>query len=169
MTPRPARIVVRRAQPSDLDPVVKMRSALLEDSRGNLAYRRLRRDYAAAARPLFAAQLSDPRCLTLVATIGDDPVGLLRCMLSAPNPLHDPTRHAYVVSVYVVPEKRRLGVLKALVRAADAWCASHDVDEMRLQVGVENKVGNAAWKALGVEAAEILRVRKIPRRRNKIN
>ena len=169
MNPRSARIVVRRAQPSDLDAVVRMRSALIEDSRGNLAYRRLRRDFAAAARPLFAAQLSDPRCLTLIATIGDDAAGLLRCMLSATNPLHDPARHAYVVSVYVVPEKRRLGVLKALVRAADAWCASHDVDEMRLHVGVENQVGNAAWKALGFEAAEILRVRRIPRGQKKIN
>ena len=169
MTPPSARIVVRRAQSSDLGAVVKMRSALIEDSRGNLAYRRLRRDYATAARPLFAAQLSDPRCLTLIATIGEDPVGLLRCMLSAPNPLHDPARHALVVSVYVVPAKRRLGVLKALVRATDAWCASHDIDEMRLHVGVENKVGNAAWKALGFEPAEILRVRRIPRHRSKIN
>ncbi len=169
MSPRPARIVVRRAQPSDLDAVVKMRSALIEDSRANLAYRRLRRDYAAAARPLFAAQLSDPRCLTLVATIADDPVGLLRCMLSAPNPLHDPARHANVVSVYVVPERRRVGVLTALVHAADAWCASHDIDEMRLHVGVENKVGNAAWKALGFEPAEILRVRRIPHRPKRIS
>lgn len=169
MSSRVARIVVRRAQPSDLEAVVKMRSALIEDSRGTLAYRRLRRDYAAAARPLFEAQLSDPRCLTLVATVGDEPVGLLRCMLSAPNPLHEPARHAYVISVYVVPKERRRGVLRALVLAADAWCASHDVDEMRLHVGVENKVGNAAWKALGFEAAEILRVRRIPKRRNKVN
>ena len=146
-----------------------MRSALIEDSRGNLAYRRLRRDYAAAAPPLFASQLGDPRCLTLVATVGDAHVGLLRCMLSAPNPLHEPARHAYVVSVYVVPEERRRGVLKALVRAADVWCTSHDINEMRLHVGVENKIGNAAWKALGFEPAEILRVRRIPRRRKKVN
>jgi ribosomal protein S18 acetylase RimI-like enzyme len=144
-----------------------MRGALIEDSRDNLAYRRLRRDYAAAARPLFAAQLSDPRCLTLLASIGDDAVGLLRCMLSAPNPLHQPARHAYVVSVYVVPEKRRRGVLTALVHAAETWCASHDVDEMRLHVGVENDAGNAAWKALGFKPAEILRVRKIPSRRQR--
>ncbi len=164
MTPRAARIIVRHAEAADLDAVVAMRRALIEASRGNPAYRRLRRDYAAAARPVFAAQLADERCLTLLATLEGAPVGLLRCALSAPNPLHQPPRHAYVVSVFVTPQQRRRGVLTALLRAADTWCRANKVDEMRLHVGVENRAGNAAWQALGFEPAEILRVRRIPRR-----
>ncbi|MGH7710227.1 MAG: GNAT family N-acetyltransferase [Gemmatimonadaceae bacterium] len=163
MTSRGARVVVRRARAGDLDAVVAMRTALLEASRNNPLYRRLRssRDYASAARRLFAAQLTDARCLTLIATLGQAPVGLLRCMLSSPNPLHDPHRHAYVLSVYVTPTQRRRGVLTALVRHAEAWCGEHGVDEMRLHCGVENRIGNAAWNALGFEPAEILRVRQI--------
>ncbi|MGQ0640402.1 MAG: GNAT family N-acetyltransferase [Gemmatimonadaceae bacterium] len=165
MTSRTARIVVRRARTGDLDAVVALRRALIDASRKNPAYRRLRRDYATAARPMFAAQLADARCLTLLAVSDDQAIGLLRCSISAANALHMPPRHAYVVSVYVVPKQRRKGVLTALLRAADTWCREHDVDEMRLHVGVQNRAGNAAWEALGFEPAEILRVRRIPRLR----
>jgi GNAT superfamily N-acetyltransferase len=160
-------VAVRQAQAGDLDAVVAMRSALLESSRSNPVNRRLRRDFSEKAGPLFASQLDDPRCLTLLALHGERPIGMLRCMLSAANPLHDPPRHGYVLSVYVVPAHRRSGVLSALMRRADAWCAQHGAAEMRLHCGVENRVGNAAWKALGFEAAEVLRVRRIPPRPKK--
>jgi len=162
---RATRVAVRRAQAGDLDAVVAMRSALIESSRRNPINRRLRRDFSDQARPLFASQLEDPRCLTLLALAGERPIGMLRCMLSAANPLHDPPRHGYVLSVYVEPAHRRGGVLSALMRHADAWCAQLGAAEMRLHCGVENRAGNAAWKALGFEAAEVLRVRRIPQKR----
>lgn len=164
MTARTARIVVRRAHDGDLDAVVAMRSALLEASRTNPAYRRLRRNYASIARPVFAAQLGDARCLTLIAIAGNEPVGLLRCALSTANRLHEPQRHAYVLSVYVVPHQRRRGVLKRLLLTADRWCQAKGINEMRLHVGVENDAGNAAWLALGFEPAETLCVRRVPSR-----
>lgn len=163
MTSR-AGVVVRRARAGDLDAVVAMRSALIESSRRNPINRRLRRDFGDLARPLFASQLDDPRCLTLLALHNERPIGMLRCILSTANPLHDPPRHGYVLSVYVEPPHRRTGVLAALMHDADAWCAQQGVVEMRLHCGVENKVGNAAWKALGFQAAEVLRVRRISRR-----
>lgn len=160
-------VAVRQAQAGDIDAVVAMRSALLESSRANPINRRLRRDFSERARPLFASQLDDPRCLTLLALDGERPIGMLRCMLSASNPLHDPPRHGYVLSVYVEPAHRRSGVLSALMRRADAWCAQQGAAEMRLHCGIENRVGNAAWKSLGFQAAEVLRVRSIPRRERK--
>jgi GNAT superfamily N-acetyltransferase len=163
---RAAPIVVRRATAGDLDAVLAMRVALLEASRRNPAYRRLQPDLAKRARPLFTAQLADPRCLTLVAVADAQPVGVLRCILSAGSPLYNPRRHAYVLSVYVLPQHRRRGVLTQLVRHADAWCRDQGIVEMRLHAGIENRTGNAAWQALGFEPAEILRVRRIPRRRS---
>jgi GNAT superfamily N-acetyltransferase len=160
-------VAVRQAQAGDLDAVVAMRSALLESSRGNPINRHLRRDFSEKARPFFASQLDDARCLTLLALDGERPIGMLRCMLSAANPLHDPPRHGYVLSVYVEPAHRRSGVLSALMRQADAWCAHQGAAEMRLHCGIKNRVGNAAWKALGFEAAEVLRVRRIPQRTKK--
>ncbi len=165
MKVRATQVAVRRAQAGDLDAVVAMRTALIESSRSNPINRRLRRDFGDLARPLFASHLEDPRCLTLLALAGERPIGMLRCMLSAANPLHDPPRHGYVLSVYVEPAHRRGGVLSALMRHADAWCAQQGAAEMRLHCGVENRVGNAAWKALGFEAAEVLRVRRIPQQR----
>lgn len=167
MSPRAARVAVRRAQASDIDAIAAMRLALLEDSRSNPAHRRLRRDLARQAKPLFALQLQDARCLTLVAELDGQPVGVLRCMLSAASPLYDPPRHAYVLSVYVAPAQRRRGVLTKLVRHAEAWCRDHGITEMRLHAGVENRAGNAAWKALGFEPAEIVRVRRLPAARKR--
>ncbi len=165
MTRRVPPVVVRQAQAGDLDAVIAMRIALLEASRRNPAYRRLRRDLANVARPLMAMQLADRRCLTLIAVSEDSAVGMLRCTLSVASPLHDPPRHAYVLSVYVAPTQRRRGVLTTLLRHAREWCVQHGAAEMRLHCGVENRVGNAAWKALGFEAAEVLRIRRIPRSR----
>jgi GNAT superfamily N-acetyltransferase len=165
--PRTTNVEVRRARAGDLDAVVAMRTALIESSRRNPLYQNLRSDFTEVARPLFASQLEDARCLTLIALHDDQPVGMLRLMLSSANPLHEPPRHGYVLSVYVEPAHRRSGVLSALMRQADAWCAQHGVAEMRLHCGVENKVGNAAWKALGFKAAEVLRVRRISKRQSK--
>lgn len=165
MKHRTTDVVVRRARAGDLDAVVAMRCALIESSSENPINRNLRRDFRDRAAPFFAGQLDDPRCLTLLAVHADRTIGLLRCMLSSANPLHDPPRHGYVLSVYVEPEYRRRGVLSALVRQAETWCASQGVVEIRLHCAVENSDGNAAWQALGFEAAETLRVRRIPQRR----
>ncbi len=164
MTRRVPRVVVRRAQAGDLDAVVAMRSALLEASRHNPAHQRLLPRFHDVARRLVASQLADKRCLTLIAVLGTEPIGMLRCMLSAATPLYNPPRHGYLSSVYVKPAHRRRGVLSALMRHADRWCVGQGATHMNLHCGVENRTGNAVWKALGFEAAELLRVRKIPRR-----
>ncbi len=156
-----ARVVVRRARQGDLDAVVGMRLALVRESRRDPAHRRLRRDYAARAPALFAAQFHDARCLTLVACVGAKCVGMLRCALSTANPLRRPSRHAYIMSVYVAGEHRRRGVLRALLRRADVWCARQGVAELRLHCAVDNAAGNAAWQALGFDPAEVLYVRRV--------
>jgi ribosomal protein S18 acetylase RimI-like enzyme len=161
VTARATRVVVRRATARDVDAIVTLRGALLKMSRGNPAYRRLRADHVTRAGPRFAAQLVDDRCLTLVACIGRDCVGMLRCAFSAPNPLYSPPRHAYLMSVYVRPAYRRRGVVRALLRHAERWCARHGVNEMRLHCGIENAAANATWRALGFEPAETLYVRRV--------
>ena len=131
MTRRIPPVVVRQAQAGDLDAVIAMRIALLESSRRNPAYRRLRRDLAEVARPLMAAQLADARCLTLIAAAGEDAIGMLRCTLSLASPLHDPPRHAYVLSVYVAtraaPARRAHGACDMRTSGA----CQHGAAEMR--------------------------------------
>jgi ribosomal protein S18 acetylase RimI-like enzyme len=153
---------VRRATIDDLETVLAFRLALLREHAGNVVYGRLRRDAPERARRLFAAQLEAIDEVTFLAERdGCGAVGVLRCMESRGSPLLDPARYGYVASVYVVPQARRGGVLRALLDAAVRWCDQRGLDEMRLHSAVDNAAGNAAWEALGFRIAEHLRTRPV--------
>ena len=77
------------------------------------------RTSSARARELFAAQLRSPTETIFLAERGGEVVGILRCVESMGSPLLEPARYAYVSSVYVRPEARRRGVLRALRGAAE--------------------------------------------------
>jgi len=163
-------ITIRHATPDDLDTVLDFRLALLREHAGNPMYGRLRDDAPERARRLFSAQLASREEVTFLA---ERParggrrqriaLGVMRCMESRSSPLLDPPRYGYVASVYVVPAARRSGVLRALLAAAEAWCAARGLDEMRLHAASDNDGGNAAWASLGFEIVEHLRTRRLPR------
>jgi ribosomal protein S18 acetylase RimI-like enzyme len=154
-------VSIRTATASDLDTIVALRLALLREHAGNPVYGRLRADAPERARRLFASQLASPREVTYLAEHGARVVGILRCIESVGSPLLEPERYGYVASVYVVPELRRAGVLRALLDAAVAWCDRQGLEEMRLHSAADNVSGNAAWAALGFTVAEHLRVRPV--------
>lgn len=155
------RAVVRRAALADLSAIVSLRLALLREHAHNPIYARLRPDADARAAKLFAAQLQSPNEVIFLAHIGDECVGILRCIQSTGSPLLDPAQYAYVSSVYVVPKARERGVLRSLLAAADGWCEEHGLQEMRLHNAADNPLANAAWEALGFEVVEHLRVRSL--------
>ena len=68
----------------------------------------------------------------LLAELAGDVVGILRCVESLGSPLLDPARYTYISSVYVRPEARRRGVLRALVSEAERWSRARGLDQMRL-------------------------------------
>ena len=135
--------------------------ALLREHAHNTIYRRLRADADARAAKLFAAQIQSPNEVIFLAEVDGECVGILRCIHSSGSPLLDPAQYGYVSSVYVVPKARERGVLRALLGAADAWCAERGLDEMRLHNAADNPLANAAWEALGFEVVEHLRVRSL--------
>jgi len=145
-----------------LDTVLALRLALLREAREHPIYGRLRPDAERRARRLFRLQLESPKEVTLLAERAGKAVGILRCVESEGSPLLEPARYAYVSSVYVVPEARRLGVLRSLLRHASEWCAGRDLDEMRLH-SVTGAIANAAWDALGFQIVEQMRIRPIHR------
>ena len=159
-----SRAVVRRAALSDLQSIVALRMALLREHAHNPIYSRLRPDADARARKLFAAQLQSPNEVIFLADLRGECVGILRCIQSSGSPLLDPAQYAYVSSVYVIPKAREQGVLRAMLHAADTWCAERGLDEMRLHNAADNPLANAAWEALGFEVVEHLRVRSLRRR-----
>jgi ribosomal protein S18 acetylase RimI-like enzyme len=164
------RIVVRRATLRDLDAVVLLRLALLREYPDHPIYGRLRPNVSARARELFGAQLrssaesiflADIDHGELVADARMSSVGILRCTESTGSPLLEPSRYAYVSSVYVRPDARRHGVLRALLSAADEWSRARGLDEMRLHNVADSESAEGAWAALGFHVVEHVRLRRM--------
>jgi GNAT superfamily N-acetyltransferase len=154
-------LAVRRASTRDLDTVVSLRLALLREYSDHPIYGRLRSDAERHARPLFASQLSSPLEAMFIAEQDGRPVGILRCVETQASPLLEPERYAYVSSVYVVPDRRRSGVLQAMLDAAERWCHARGLDEMRLHnVGTHDNA-RLAWDALGFEVVEQVRIKRL--------
>ena len=151
-------VTVRAATLEDLDTVVELRVALVREHCDNPLYARLRPDAPLQARRHFAVQLRSPDEVIMLAEHEGRAVGILRCVQVAGIPLVFPALHGYISSVYVVPEARRRGVLRALFAAALDWCRARGLTEIRLHNAVENSAANSAWESFGFAAAEYLRV-----------
>jgi GNAT superfamily N-acetyltransferase len=160
-----SRIHVRQASIRDLAIVVELRLALLREHPDHPIYGRLRTDVTKRARDLFATQLRSPGEAILLAERENLVAGILRCVEAIGSPLLDPARYAYIASVYVRPEVRRQGVLRALLRAADAWSRERGLDQMRLHNVAGSASAEAAWNALGFQVVEQVRLRTLDRGR----
>ncbi|MEO8622793.1 MAG: GNAT family N-acetyltransferase [bacterium] len=154
-------IAVREATGRDLDAVMELRLALLREHKDHPIYGRLRPDVATRARELFANQLRSPTESIFLAEREGVVAGILRCVESIGSPLLDPARYVYVSSVYVRPEARRQGVLRALLRAADKWARERGLDQMRLHNVAGSESAEGAWSALGFDVVEQVRVRTL--------
>lgn len=151
-----ASIRVRRATRRDAATVTALRLALLREEAQHPLFADPHPEAATRARALSAAQLSGAGEAIFLAWEGARATGLLRCVLTRTSPLVREPRVAMLTTAYVIAERRRRGVLRLLVRAAEVWCRAHGVREVRLRCGVHNSGGQAAWRALGYEPAEIV-------------
>ena len=165
-TPAPvARIQVRQATTRDVHAVLELRLALLREHPDHPVYGRLRKDVSTRAMSLFMSQLrAEGEAIFLADVGGVASVGILRCVESVGSPLLDPARYAYVSSVYVKPEHRRRGVLRALLRTADRWALDRDLDQMRLHNVIGSESAEGAWQALGFDVVEQVRIRNLGER-----
>ena len=153
-------VTVRRATIADLAVVVELRVALLQENGEHPVYGRLRADARQRAHDIFGAQLRSPHEVMFLAELAGKVVGILRCVDTLNSSLLHPDRYCYVSSVYVRPGTRRRGVLKALLRRAEAWCAERGLDEMRLH-NVPGGSAGAAWSAAGFTVVEEVRRRAL--------
>jgi GNAT superfamily N-acetyltransferase len=151
-------VKVRRATSADLETVIALRLALLREYSEHPIYGRLRADAEERARPIFAAQLDSDHEAILLAEEDAVVVGVIRCVETAASPLLIPDRYCYVSSVYVRPEARRHGVLRALLQRAQDWCRERGLTEMRLHNVGSRESTAAAWDSLGFEVVEQVRV-----------
>jgi GNAT superfamily N-acetyltransferase len=156
-----SRIHVREASVRDLDAVMELRLALIREHPDHLIYGRLRTDVTKRARDLFTAQLRSPGESIFLAECESVVAGILRCVESIGSPLLEPARYAYLSSVYVRPEARRQGVLRALLRAADQWSRERGLEQMRLHNVAGSASAEGAWTALGFHVVEQVRLRTL--------
>ncbi|MEJ7812813.1 MAG: GNAT family N-acetyltransferase [Gemmatimonadaceae bacterium] len=167
MTPKPVRrgasrgLTVRPAADADIAIVTELRIALLGEHASNPIYRRLRADARTRARKLYLNQIRASDQVTLLAERRGTVVGILRCVHSIGYPILLPAAYGYVSSVYVRPEARRAGVLRALMDEAERWCRGRGLSEIRLHNAADNALSNATWDALGFDVVEHLRMRPL--------
>ncbi|HTK48682.1 MAG TPA: GNAT family N-acetyltransferase [Gemmatimonadaceae bacterium] len=150
---------VRAATVRDLDEVIALRLALLREHPTHPIYGRLRPSADRRARDLFASQLRARTETILLAELDGSVVGILRCAETIGSPLLEPARYAYVSSVYVRPEARRRGVLRALLADAERWSRARGLDQMRLHNVAGSTDAERAWDALGFAIVEQVRLR----------
>jgi ribosomal protein S18 acetylase RimI-like enzyme len=156
-------LTIRAATLDDLDVVVELRVALLRAHASNALYGRIRPDVEERASRLFARQLESRDEVLFLAERGGRVIGCLRCLRAVGSPLLFPAEYAYVSSVFVRPEARRGGVLRALMAEAEGWCAARGLSEMRLHSASDNEVACATWQALGFDVVEQVRLRRLAR------
>jgi ribosomal protein S18 acetylase RimI-like enzyme len=149
---------VRAATQGDLDAVTEFRIALLGlEAQVNPFFAKPRTRLPARARRIVQFQLASPSEVTFVAERGDEIVGVLRCAEASGSPLVRPSRYASITSAFVRPERRRHGVLRALLRAAQRWSRERGIDELRLHCAIGNEAANRAWESLGFTVVEVRR------------
>ena len=153
-------MTVRRASSADLETVIALRIALLREYHSHPVYGRLRADAEMRARPAFATQLTSAMEAIFLAEDGGEAIGLLRCVEVVGAPMLLPERYCYVSSVYVRPEFRRRGVLRAMLAAAETWCRDRGLTEMRLHNIDTSETAVSAWDALGFDVVEQVRVHR---------
>lgn len=156
------RLSVRAATLGDLDAIVELRIALLREYADHPLYERLRPDVTERARELYRSQILSPYETMFVASRERSIIGVLRCVETAASPVLLPERYCYLSSVYVVPAERETGVLRAMMAAAEAWCAERGLTDMRLNNSSTSPVARSTWAALGFEVVEEVRRRVLP-------
>lgn len=154
---------IRAASGDDVATIARLRVALLREEEASVLFAQPHAQALARARDLTREQLSRPHEAFLLATRGGSVVGMLRVRELARAALVRDGRFAAITTAYVVPGERRRGVLRALLRAADAWCGGRGIDRLQLRCGAGNHTALRAWRALGFATVAALMTRQRPR------
>ncbi len=148
-------IHIRHAEPSDAAQWAGLKAALWPDE--------LPGDLAVAAERFFVAPRHGPGTLpeaVLVVAIGGSPsrvVGFAEVSRRAYAEGCESSPVGFLEGWYVVPDRRREGVGRALVDAAERWARGLGCTEFASDALVENTGSAAAHRALGFEEVEVIR------------
>jgi aminoglycoside 6'-N-acetyltransferase I len=141
-------ILIRPAVTADAAVWLAMRIALYDD---DPSLKPEIDDYFAGKSPMQAVYIADDGAPVGFVELGTRPYAE-GC---ATSPV------AYVEGLYVVPEKRRLGIGRVLIAQAEDWARSKGLTELASDALIDNDTSIAMHKALGfVEVERIVCLRK---------
>jgi aminoglycoside 6'-N-acetyltransferase I len=150
-------IHIRHAEPRDAHAWTAMRVALWPDEADTM--------HAAEVARFFARPASESVALlpeaTLIAAVHQEAAEVLVGFAElsrrryAEGCVTSPV--GFLEGWYVMPQYRRRGVGRALVRAAEAWARDLGCSELASDTQLENTASAAAHRALGFEEVEVIR------------
>ena len=157
------RVTVRRARPTDLATVVRLRRALLRHHRDDPLFGRTHPDLARRLRASTKARLAAPATEGAVFLALEDgvPVGTLAVEAQRANPLLWPERFAYIGGAFVIPAARGRGITRRLVARAERWAREQGLTDVRLDHWSDNPLAAATWTRLGYAPVEVLRLKRL--------
>ena len=153
---------VRRARARDLPELVLLNVVADEDNHRLVPDIGGRRIDRRRARRYWKHALRDPRALVLVAArdlrIDGVIAADLICLRSRLAPVR---RYVYLHSLWVEPAARRLGLGRALTRAALAWAVRRGARQARLEAAANNPRALGLYRSLGFALREVMMARPL--------
>jgi RimJ/RimL family protein N-acetyltransferase len=135
---------IRRAEPYDAYALVELARAVEGEEEGWLLGAQEWRDVRAARRYLSDARGRWDRAV-LLAEDGGETVGRLSLIRGR----HPATAHVATLAVIVARERRRRGIGRTLMEAAEAWARAVGVSKLELSVFVHNAPAITLYERLG--------------------
>jgi GNAT superfamily N-acetyltransferase len=139
---------IRRADDGDLDAVTDLRVAFLAEHNG-LDVAGLG-DLTSSTKRFLRQEHRERRAATWVAEDDDRVVGLVTLLLQPKPPRHDDDRtvEGYAINLYVVPDARRHGIARELLRGCVEEAPTLGVRRLVLHA---TDAGRPLYESLGFE------------------
>ena len=149
-------IVVRPAAPSDLGVLLKFEQGLIQTERPfDSAIRTGDNVHYYDLESLIASADAE----VVVAEIDGEIIGSGYARIESSEAYLRHRQHSYLGFMYVVLERRGIGVNKKIVQTLEKWSASKGVSELRLEVYCGNAAAIRAYEKAGY-TGHVLEMRK---------
>lgn len=140
---------VRAVIPADKGSWLRLRCALWPEGTPE--------EHAQEVARFFSGQSHEPLAVLVAVDAAGAVVGFVELSIRSVAESCETDRVAYLEGWYVEPQRRRQGVGRALVRAAEDWGRTQGCTEFGSDTQIGNQDSAAAYLALGFDEVEQLR------------